>query len=932
MRWFMLAIPGSAGDVNSADDAPQFTDPDFEGNFADTLAASGAPASSTVFTANPAASSPTANPVPANLPPIGTGVLLTTTSGSGGTASATPGTNSTTSLAATGASGGASSGTATGATATDATDTSSADNAIDNSQFSAPADLQKWAPLVAGLPLAQQEAAEKALNRPIAAAEMLQAGGVDAKTAQTYLDANPAVKRALDTAAHGGKADGNISKNDISSFISTMQKQLSSANDTLSSYQKANPNADGQSLELVREAALLQANLPITNAADPSVQAMGDKETGYTTQAGLQAIVSSNPGLSSALTGAANMFSQPGMFAVLDQGGLSGVSLATHSADGQFNEANITGWVQNQAPTTGGEFASLISDAATRGAVASVDTSNLNGDIFVNPQNYTGAQKAAALVQLQTTQAQVEAGSSLRNITNTDSELEQRIQQLQADPDVVSFLQQSVPQNESSIINSDPALAAAVQTRYTSDVLTGTGLQDDISQVDASNTKNTDPNVPKESDADALNDFSSELSLQSDLRGGNVPTEAQVVAGNSSLTSRLQADYKTDFSDGDELKKLLAVKGADAGDALTQTQSDEQAFESALDPNFIESQSTLYTSTTNALAQPALLKAGSGNDVLAGLSNGVADTSSGAANTNGTANINDGGATNTSGEANPDEIAASIASSVDPATLAGGTGSSPLSQSDVQTLITAFIQDLQSGTSLQDALAKYDPTSKSFDPSAAGGQLAATLEGDPNAAASAHAVLENVAASALLTNSQTSPGTADATSSAETRETAEGNATYGLMAGETTSAFASSTLEKSGSTTAATALGGARDAFGAVGGAISAALTLPQVGLLLKSGQKWEGGLSLGAGVRGSYAAASTSVRAVAAVAPKLVEGLIGVIGEAAGPAGVVIDAALGVAFIFTAIAQAVKKAHEKKAFDNTVDPTLNQYGITNPK
>jgi hypothetical protein len=133
---------------------------------------------------------------------------------------------------------------------------------------------------------------------------------------------------------------------------------------------------------------------------------------------------------------------------------------------------------------------------------------------------------------------------------------------------------------------------------------------------------------------------------------------------------------------------------------------------------------------------------------------------------------------------------------------------------------------------------------------------------------------------------------------------------------------------------------------------------------LIKAGQKWDAGLSVAAGTRGIYAAASTSVdvgilaakrlagesasyaagavsgevataagRVVGAVAGRasgiaVAEG----IAAAAGPAGWILDGVLGVAFIFTAIAEAVKKAHERKAFDKTVDPTLDQYGITKPK
>ncbi len=798
----------------------------------------------------------------------------------------------------------------------------SVNSAIDDSQYSSPDDLEKWAPLVAGLPPDQQEAAEKALNRPIAVAKMLAAGGDDAKAAQAYLDANPAMKAALDTAAHGGKADGDISRNDISAFISKMEKQLGAANKTLSNYQKDNPDADGQSLELVREAALLQANLPLTNAADPANQGAGATASKFTSQAGLKAIANANPGLSVALQGAANTFSQPGMFAVLDQGGKSGVDLATHNADGLYDEKNITKWVKTQAPTTGGSFASLIRDAATRNAVAGVDTSKLNADVFANPQNYTGAQKAAVLVQLQTTQGQVEAGDSLRKISDTDAALQQRIAQLQADPDVTTYLQQSVAENESAITSSNPSLAAVVEKRYT-DVVTGAGLQNDL---DAIERNNANPKNRKESDAAALNDFSAELALQGDLHGGDVPSEAQIVASSSSLTTELESAYKDDFSNGGDLKQLLAQKGVKPTDALAAMQADEQTFEQVLDPNFIQSQIDQYSSTAASLLDPELVKSGSGKDVLAGLANGPAGL---------------------------DDIAASVAESL------SGQGQSPFSQSDTETLVRSFLRDLDGGTSLQDALAKYDSTAKSFDPSAAGPGFSVDLQADPSSAAKAHKLLESLAASALVMKSQAGGGATGEASGGASSEEGLVKSSYGLMGGELAAAAGAIYFGTKGAAGAAmaTRLGLARDVLGGVGGIISAAFLLPEFKNLVNAGKGWDATLALAAGTRGAIAGATTAYdlarfaatgtyrsagisRALASGIGRFA-GMIGgegtglaaaeTIGSALGPVGWVIDGVLTVAFIFTAIAEAVQKAHDKKAFDKTVDPTLDQYGIPKP-
>ena len=353
-----------------------------------------------------------------------------------------------------GTSSAASSPTASSSTAGASTQGDAPVPDIDNSSFSSPDALAKWAPLVQGLPQSQQAAAEAALNRPMAAAQMLKSGNASQKAAaQAYFDANPSIKAALDTAAHGGKPDGKISDHDIDSFVSKMSKQLDRADNTVKTYQKSNPGADAQSMQLVRQSALLQANMPILQGASPDKDG---KIGGDVTQPGLQAVAQNNPGLSSALTGAASTFSQPGMFQALDQGGMTGTDLATHNADGLFDENNIINWVKKQAPTTGGQFASTISDAATRNSVADVDTSSLNSDVFSNPQNYTGAQKAAVLVQLQTKQQQLQAGSSLRKSDDTNQAIAKDIAQLSADPAVQSYLGQATVANEKAIVGSDP--------------------------------------------------------------------------------------------------------------------------------------------------------------------------------------------------------------------------------------------------------------------------------------------------------------------------------------------------------------------------------------------------------------------------------------------------------------------------------------------
>lgn len=587
------------------------------------------------------------------------------------------------------------------------------DPAIDNSSFqSSPDELKKLAPLVQGLPPGQQDAAEKALNRPIVAAKMLKDGTPDQKkAAQAYFDKNPALKIALDTAAHGGKPDGDTSSHDLSAFIGNMEKQQGKSADTVSQYQKDHPTADGQSLQLVRQAALLQAYMPVIqgNSLDK------DGKVGkYLTQDGLKAVLG-DAGLPSAVQGAASTFSQPGMFNLLDQGGMQGHDLATHNADGNVSEGNITDWVKKQAPTTGGQFASTIGDAATRGAVAGVDTSKLNEDVFANPQNYTGAQKAAVLVQLQDKQQQLEAGSDLKKNDKTNAAIGKDISQLSGDQDVQSYLAQQVPSEEKQIVGSDPSLSRAVSRTYQDDVLSGKMLQGGLSAV---SKNNADSKNPKQTDGSAVSDFGAQTQLDADLSDNQTATAQQIVGGNVNLTSQLQGDYARDFSKGGELQQLQGEKKADLGTSLQTTQGDEQSFENVLDPGFVQTQRPEYAS---AMSDAAIRDSGSGKAVVSALKNG--------------------------GKADTTEIAQSIAA-VDPNQLYGSSRTG-LTASDTQALVSSFLKQLDNGSSVHDACAKFNPGSSQFDGGACDGAVMAKLQSNPAAAQGVQMMLQSMAAGAL---------------------------------------------------------------------------------------------------------------------------------------------------------------------------------------
>jgi hypothetical protein len=420
---------------------------------------------------------------------------------------------------------------------------------LDDSKYSSPKELERWAPMVANLPPEQREQAAKELNRPIAAARMAAEKGPDAAKAMDFINANPALKTAVDTGKHGGKADGKITDGDLKAFAKNMQKAADSADKDVANYQKDHPDADPQSLEMVRSAALMRANEPLTKAADPKHALGADGETkvdGLTSADGLKAIQDGNPGLAGALKQSAKTWSQPGFLTQIDQGGLQGRSLAAHSPDKLFSASNISDWIKKQAPTNGGEFASVLSDAATLNSVANTDISKLGKDVFENPSNYSGEQKAAVMVKLQQTQQSVVAGHDLRKTEKTEDALNDKIAQLQADPDVQAFLDQQIPQQSRTLVSSTPQLQQAVNEQMQR-VNSGQALQSDMANADKAVKKdNSNPDY-----SNAIGGLSAQLQMQKDLLGdnANVPTTDQILGTRPDLQGRIQDAYERSRSE-----------------------------------------------------------------------------------------------------------------------------------------------------------------------------------------------------------------------------------------------------------------------------------------------------------------------------------------------------------------------------------------------
>ncbi|MDE8756021.1 type III effector HrpK domain-containing protein [Pectobacterium polaris] len=340
--------------------------------------------------------------------------------------------------------------------------------AIDSSEHSNARALEKWSPLLSDLPENEREKAAKALNRPLAAAKILQDGGANAEKALIYLRENPAIYTAMDTAKDGGRADGHISNRDTKSFIKSMERRASDASHAVKEYREKNPAADAQSLRLVHSSALLLANEPLLNAADAKksyTHSPPQKNDRTSTLTDLNAIMTDNPTLSPQLKAAAQLWSHPGLFGILEHADVKGEKLARVPHDGKLMMKDMKSWIREQAPVNRQEAADMLHNAAALGLAAKTDISKLNEAVFTQPQQYSGAQKSATLVKLQQTLEQVIAGREYRNTEETEKVLNQRIEALQQDGDVIQHFEQAVPREINTILRSDLLLAQAAMSQ-----------------------------------------------------------------------------------------------------------------------------------------------------------------------------------------------------------------------------------------------------------------------------------------------------------------------------------------------------------------------------------------------------------------------------------------------------------------------------------
>jgi trimeric autotransporter adhesin len=418
---------------------------------------------------------------------------------------------------------------------------------------------------------------------------------------------NPALLNAL-------KAGGNvITRDNVQNFINNANGDLQQANKDYSDWQSKNPNATATATEVARQAAILRANQTLITAADPNAKA------GNITAAGLNAIADKPSIYGNELSQAAGLFGTPGMFLQLDT---AGDNSSTSTPDGIASSANLDSFVTS-APSTDVAVDGMLTQAANYNGVADVDTSKLGADVFNNPQNYTGKQKAAVMMQLEQTYQKLlaggaaglwpDAGTSAHpnvnpSIAKVEADMLSHINQLSQDTDVQNFMQVVGTNSIQLMMKNDSGLKNTIQNEY-KDFQSGKTLTDDLAQKD-SNGKTVSMETGLAAFVQQGNFFSQALGTNDTPLDVNMPG----IVKNSSQYAAIKAEYVNNVVSGNELKNAVA-NGTDPTQALQQFAGDVANFAAVLPPDDIKQYSGQLQQNYADIASDTVFGMGSFDDL-----------------------------------------------------------------------------------------------------------------------------------------------------------------------------------------------------------------------------------------------------------------------------------------------------------------------------
>jgi uncharacterized membrane-anchored protein YjiN (DUF445 family) len=377
-------------------------------------------------------------------------------------------------------------------------------------------------------------------------------------------------------------------------------------------YLKTNPDADDASKTVAKYAAILDDNFEAIK---------GKTDAGkYLTAEDIKAYKQQNSQLSDEVKEALDFWSQPGAFQLLD----NAKNPLAKDVDGDLSKGDIQAFLKStSAPKDATTVTALLSTIADNNLLAKVDTANFNKDVFEHPEKYTAQERAAVLQDLQTAQQLIIQGSgagmwkddksqvTIANVVRSHPDAQKllddvtsHIEKLQADPEVVKYMNENGASELKKVVDASPALKEALQQTYTDEIKSGKALD----SLWAAKTKDG----KTDQQAILAEFFGTAQSMQNAL-GITDASEIQSAVKSSSHNQELQEFYEKSLASGERLKELL--KDNTAEQATSAFSMEVALYNAALDPEFTARFDTQLNQNFTRFAQENALKDATFEDI-----------------------------------------------------------------------------------------------------------------------------------------------------------------------------------------------------------------------------------------------------------------------------------------------------------------------------
>jgi hypothetical protein len=728
-----------------------------------------------------------------------------------------------------------------------------------------------------------------------------------AKDTLNYIENNPAMMKAIG-AGDGGNSSTVTEKN-VENFIGHAEDDAKAGSKAYDDFIKKNPDASDSQKALAQSASIVLGNQTLFSAGSTDPKRLVDGHI----RADDLANIALTQGFGSTLKDAATLWSNPGMFAQLDTGG---EDASTAQPDQIADSKNVSDWISKQLPSIKDvDMGAFLSDAAMRNITTDIDVSKLGPDVFANPQNYTGHQKAAVMQQLTDLDAKLKGGidgsswdgdnvdlqhAGINSDPNmVEADVENKIAQLSSDPDVQKWLQYNYTGSLQTIASSDPAFQAGLNSFYKGDLQSGKALNDALGGKDVNGQKVT----PE----DGLQTFVRTADVLTQALGTNgapLPSlDLQSIVQKSGQVGALQQAYTNDIVSGNELSNNLN-DGMSMATAVQQFLQDSANFGAVLPSDVVSNNASTLQQNFSDTISNFLESNASADDLTTALGNdnGNVDSSKVTDAINQLEKTDPGAFTDSNGvKIKPDQIINAV---------------------------NSVVADVRGGAKLNDALVKLANALKSdSDPTLSAPKGVVADVYNKGLLHVAGAVLNGaVFAAKIAENHGKGTPTVEASALASGIQMMGGLLEGGSKYAKATNFTPFSSDELKGIESAGKFLGGAGSIIGGAVGIFSGVISL-------KDGDKAGGGVSIATGITSTLSGVSSAIEGGLGIAESLGETIPAAVtaGFAATSAtlGIVGGVVTGLAMFGLGLYQLIKGVETVDKYDGQIESVFKQWGIT---